>query len=134
MNPGGRGKLIIGNPPADSHKPIPSPPGSTKTGQTEALKLHLRRGPLGEGWSTVELKHTGLDVGCLYQTPKDDQPKEGEQVAQPGHSPLTDELLALGEELMGELDYVEENNLGSPDPEVAEAVANIPEADVDIEM
>ena len=132
--PRGRGKLIVGNPPARGHKPVPSPPRSTKTGQTEALKLHLRRGPPGEGWSTVESKHTGPDVGCLYQTPKDDQPKEGEQVAQPGGLPLTDELLAPGEELMGELDYVEENNLGSPDPEVAEAVANIPEADVDIEM
>ena len=132
----GRGKLIVRNPPARGHKPITSPPGLTKTGQTESLKLHLMRGPTGEGWSTVESKDTGLDVGCLYQTPKDDQPKKGVQVAQPGCSPLTDELLALGEELTGELDYeeVEENNPGPPDLEVAQAVANIPEADIDIEM
>ena len=135
--PLGRGKLIVGNPPTRGHKPITSPPGLTKTGQTEVLKLHLKREALGEGWSHVELKDLGPDVGCRYQTPKEaDQPWEGEQITQPGRSPLTDELLAPGEELMGVLDYeeVEEDNPSSPYPEVAQAVANIPKPDGDMEM
>ena len=135
--PMGRGKLIIGNLPTHGHKPITSPPGLTKTGQMEVLKLHLKRGAQGEGWSHVESKDSGPDVGRLYQTPKGaDQPQEGEQVAQPGRSPLTNEILAPGKELMGVLDYedVEEDNLGLPNPEVTQAVANIPKADVDMEM
>ena len=51
--PMGRGKLIVRNPPTHGHKPVTSPPGLTKTGQTEVLKLHLKRGALGEGWSHV---------------------------------------------------------------------------------
>ena len=135
--PMGRGRLIIGNPPTHGHKPITSPPGLTKTGRMDVLKLHLKRGAQGEGWSHIESKDSGPGVGCPYQTPKGaDLPGESEQVAQPGHSPLTNELLAPGEELIGELDYgdVEEDNLGSPDPEVAQAVAHIPKADVDMEM
>ena len=76
-------------------------------------------------------------MGRLYQTPKEaDQLREGEQVAQPGRSPLTSELLAPGEELMGVLDYEdgEEDNPGPPNPEVTQAVANIPKADVDMEI
>ena len=56
---------------------------------------------------------------------------------QPSCSPLTNELLDPGEELLGELDYkdVEETN-PEPDPEIAQAVAHIPKADVcnDVEM
>ena len=56
---------------------------------------------------------------------------------QPSRSPLTNELLDPGEELLGELDYedVEGTNLG-PDPEIAQAVAHIPQADTcaDVEM
>ena len=50
----------------------------------------------------------------------------------------TRQLLALGEELIGELDYedVEEADLGHPDPEVIQAVAHIPQANAwaDVEM
>ena len=45
-------------------------------------------------------------------------------------SPLTSELLAPDEELTEVLDYedVEENDPGVPDPEIAQAVAHIPQA------
>ena len=93
----------------------------------------------GEGWSHVEPKDSGPDVGCPYQTPKEaNKPQESEQVAQPGRSPLTSKLLAPGEELIGELDYedVEEADPGHPNPEIIQAVAHIPQADTwaDVEM
>ena len=78
-------------------------------------------------------------MGCPHQTPKEaNQPQESKQVTQPGHSPLTSELLALGEELIEDLDYedMEETDLGQPDPEIVQAVAHIPQADAgaDVEM
>ena len=56
--------------------------------------------------------------------------RRGEETVRPGRSPLTSELLAPDEELTEVLDYedVEKNNLGVPDPEIAEAVAHIPPA------
>ena len=96
------------------------------------MKLHLKRATQGEGWSHVEPKDSGPDVGRLYQTPKEaNKPQESKQVAQPGHSPLTSELLTLGKELIGELDYqdVEEADPGQPDPEIVQAAAHIPQAD-----
>ena len=134
--PMGRERLIVGNPPTHGHKLITSPPRLTKTGRMDVFKLHLKRGAQGEGWSHIESKDSGPGVRCPYQTPKGaDPPRESEQVAQPGRSPLTSELLAPGEELI-ELDYedVEEDNPGPPDPEVTQAVAHIPKADVDMEM
>ena len=93
----------------------------------------------GEGWSHVEPKDLGLDVGRPYQTPKEaSQPQESEQVTQPGRSPLTSELLAPSEEVIEDLDYedMEETDLGQPDPEIVQAVAHIPQADTwaDVEM
>ena len=135
----GRGKLVVKNPPAPSPKPITSPPGLTKAGRGDVLKLHLRRVTPGEGWSHVEPKDSGPDVGRPYQTPKEaNQPQESEQVTQPGRSPLTRELLAPGEELILDLDYedVEETDPDQPDPEIVQAVAHIPQADAyaDVEM
>ena len=103
------------------------------------MKLHLRRATPGEGWSHVEPKDLGLDVGRLYQTPKEaNQPQESEQVTQPGCSPLTHELLAPGEELIPDLDYedMEETDPYQPDPEIIQAVAHIPQADAyaDVKM
>ena len=66
----GRGKLIVEKPTAPSPKPVTSPPGLTKAGRGDVLKLHLRRATPGEGWSHVELKNLGLDGGRPYQTPK----------------------------------------------------------------
>ena len=78
-------------------------------------------------------------MGLPYQTPKEaNKLQESKQVVQPGHSPLTSELLAPGEELIGELDYedMEETDPGLPDPEIIQAVAHIPQADAfaDVEM
>ena len=93
--------------------------------------LRIRSGPANT------LKEIVQDARHSYQTPKGaDQIQEGEQVAQPGCSPFTSKLLAPGKELIGVLDYedVEEDNPGLPDPEVVQAVANIPKADIDMEM
>ena len=135
----GRAKLVIENPTAPGPKPITSPPGLTKAGQGDVLKIHLKRATQGEGWSHVEPKDSGPDVGRLFQTPKEaNKPQESKQVTQPGRSPLTSELLAPGEELIEDLDYedVEETDLGQPDPEIIQAVAHIPQADAlaDVEM
>ena len=135
----GRGKLVAGNPTIPGHKPITSStPELTKAGQGDALKLHLKRATRGEGWS-VEMRDSGLSMGHPSQTPQEtSKPQESEQTFQPGRSPLTSELLAPGEELTEVLDYedVEENDLGVPDPEIAQAVAHIPQADAfaDVEM
>ena len=64
--------------------------------------------------------------------------QESERMVRPGRSPLTSELLAPDEELTEVLDYedVEENEASMPDPEIAQAVAHIPQADAfaDVEM
>ena len=78
-------------------------------------------------------------MGRLYQTPKEaNKRQESEQVTQPGRSLLTSELLALGKELIEDLDYedMEETDPGQPDPEIIQAVAHIPQADAwaDVEM
>ena len=135
----GRGKLIAKNPTIPGHKPVTSStPELTKAGRGDALKLHLKRATRGEGWS-VEMRDSGPSVGHLSQTPQEtSKPQENEQTVQPGHSPLTSELLAPGKELTEVLDYedVEENDPGVPDPEIAQAVAHIPRAAAvaDVEM
>ena len=78
-------------------------------------------------------------MGHLSQAKQEtDKPQESEQSVQPGRSPITSELLAPDEELTEVLDYeyVEENNPGVPDPEIAQAVAHIPQANAftDVEM
>ena len=85
-------------------------------------------------------KDTGPDVGCPYQAPAEEQPQEEQpqqEAARPDRSPLTSELLAPGEEVIGDLDYedVEDADPG-PDLEIVEAVANIPQAMswADVEM
>ena len=85
------------------------------------------------------MRDSGPSVGHPSQTPQEtSKPQESEQAVQPGCSPLTSELLAPGEERTEVLDYedVEENDPGVPDPEIAQVVAHIPQADafVDVEM
>ena len=85
------------------------------------------------------MKDSDPSVGRPSHTPQEtSKPQESEPAVQPDCSPLTSELLAPGEELTEVLDYedVEENNPGVPDPEIAQAVAHIPQADAlaDIEM
>ena len=99
--------------------------------------LRLKRAR-GEGWS-IEMRDSDPSVGRQSQTPQENsKPPESEQTVWPGRSPLTSELLTLDEELTEMLDYedVEENNPGVPDPEIAQAVVHIPQADAfaDVEM
>ena len=136
LRPKGRGKLMAENPTGPSHKPLLPPTGLTKVGQRETLKLHLKRATRGDALSIEDL---GLRVGHPSQSSLETSTQqEGGQTVQPGHSPLTSELLAPGEELTEVLDYeyVEENDLGIPDPEIAQAVAHILSVDafVDVEM
>ena len=98
----------------------------------------MKRATWGEGWS-VETKDSGPTVG--HPSPANQEtgkPQDSEQTVQPDRSPLTSELLALDEEVTGVLDYydVEEVDTGMPDPEIAEAVAHIPQTDAftDVEM
>ena len=111
--------------------------GLTKVGRGDTLKLHLRRTTQGEGWS-VEMKDSGPRVGHPSPATPETKPQEGEQVDRPDHSPLTSELLAPNEQLTDVLDYedVDEYELSMPDPEIAQAVAHIPQPDAfaDVEM
>ena len=105
-------------------------------GRAGTLRLHLKKAE--KGWTQASQSGTGPGVGNLNQYPKEasSQSKQGKP-NQPSRSPLTNELLDPGEELLGELDYedVEEIN-PEPDPEIAQAVAHIPRADIcdDVEM
>ena len=133
----GRGKLMVENPTIPSHKPVTSS-RLTKVGRGDTLKLHLKRTARGEGWS-VETRESGPNVGHpSLANQETGKLQEGEQMDQPGSSPLTSELLAPDEELTEVLDYmdVEENDVGMPDLEIAQAVAHIPQADAfaDVEM
>ena len=133
----GRGKLVAENPTLPGHKPVTFS-GLTKARRGDTLKLHLKRATRGEGWS-VERRDLGLSMGHPSQTPQEtSKPQESEQTVQPGRSLLTSELLAPDEELTEVLDYedVEENDPGLPDPEIAQAVAHITQADAfaDVEM
>ena len=133
----GRGKLVVENPTAPGHKSVTSS-GLTKVGRGDALKLHLKRTTRGEGWS-VETRDSGPSVGHPSPASRETgKLQESEQMVQPGHSPLTSELLAQDEELTEVLDYkdVEENEASMPDPEIAQVVAHIPQADAfaDVEM
>ena len=125
------------NPTAPGHKSITSS-GLTKVRQGDALRLHLKRTAQGEGWS-VDTRDSGLSVGHpspAYQ--ETGKLQESERIVRPGRSPLTSELLAPDEELTEVLDHedVEENEASMPDPEIAQAVAHIPQADAfaDVEM
>ena len=110
--------------------------GKSPLGRAGTLQLHLKKAE--KGWTQASQSGTGLGVGNPNQYPKEvsSKLKQGRS-GQPSRSPLTNELLEPGEELLGDLDYedVEEIN-PQPDPEIAQAVANIPLADAqaDLEM
>ena len=110
--------------------------GKSPLGRAGTLWLHLKKAE--KGWTQASQSGAGLGVGNLNQYPKEVSSKsKHEKSNQPSCSPLTNELLDPGEELLGELDYedVEEIN-PQPDPEIAQAVAHTPKADVcdDVEM
>ena len=110
--------------------------GISPLGRAGTLRLHLKKAE--KGWTQASQSGTGPGVGNPNRYPKEvsSQSKQG-KLNQPSCSPLTNELLDPGEELLGELDYedVEEIN-PELDPEIAQAVAHIPKADVcgDVEM
>ena len=119
-------------------KKMPSAGGAKSSlGRAGTLWLHLKKAE--KGWTQASQSGTGPGVGNPNRYPKEAASSESKQGKsnQPSRSPLTNELLDPGEELLGELDYkgVEEIN-PEPDPEIAQAVAHIPKADVcgDMEM
>ena len=110
--------------------------GKSPLGRAGTLRPHLKKAE--KGWTEASQSSTGPGVGNPNRYPKEVSSKsKQERSSQPSHSPLTNELLDPGEELLGDLDYedVEEIN-PQPDPEIAQAVTNIPLADVyaDVEM
>ena len=110
--------------------------GKSLLGRAGTLRLHLKKAE--KGWTQASQSGTGPGVGNPNRYPKEvsSKSKQGRS-SQPSRSPLTNELLDPGEELLGDLDYedVEEIN-PQPDPEIAQVVANIPLADIyaDMEM
>ena len=110
--------------------------GKSPLGRAGTLRLHLKKAE--KGWTQASQSGTGPGVGNPNQYPKEvsSQSKQG-KLNQPSRSPLTNELLDPREELLGELDYedVEEIN-PELDPEIAQAVAHIPKVDIcdDVEM
>ena len=110
--------------------------GKSPLGRAGTLRLHLKK--VEKGWTQASQSGTSPGVGNPNWYPKEvsSKSKQGRS-SQPSRSPLTNELLDPGEELLGDLDYedVEEIN-PQPDPEIAQAVANIPQADIyaDVEM
>ena len=110
--------------------------GKSPLGRAETLRLHLKKAE--KGWTQANQSSTGPGVGNPNRYPKEvsSQSRQG-KLSQPSRSPLTNELLDPGEELLGVLDYedVEEIN-PQLDPEITQAVAHIPKADVcdDMEM
>ena len=118
-------------------KKMPSAGGGiSPLGRAGTLRLHLKKAE--KGWTQASQSGTSLGVGNPNRYPKEvsSRSKQG-KLNQPSRSPLTNELLDPGEELLGELDYkdVEEIN-PEPDPEIAQAVAHIPKADIcgDVEI
>ena len=73
--------------------------GKSPLGRAGTLRLHLKKTPASHSG-------TGPGVGNLNRYPKKmSSPSKPGKLDHPGHSPLTNELLAPGEELLGELDY-----------------------------
>ena len=110
--------------------------GKSPLGRAGTLRLHLKKAE--KGWTQASQSGAGPGVWNPNWYPKEvsSKSKQGKS-NQPSHSPLTNELLDPGEELLGELDYEDMEEINPQlDPEIAEAVANIPQADVyaDVEM
>ena len=105
--------------------------GKSPLGRAGTLWLHLKKAE--KGWTQASQSGTGPGVGYLKEVSSQSKQRKSNQ---PSRSPLT-ELLDPGEELLGDLDYedVEEIN-PDPDPEIAQAIPNIPQVDVcaDVEM
>ena len=110
--------------------------GKSPLGRAGTLRLHLKKAE--KGWTQASQSGTGPGVGNPNRYPKEvcSKLKQGRS-GQPSRSPLTNELLEPGEELLGDLDYEDMEEINpQPDPEIVQAVANIPlvDAHADVEM
>ena len=110
--------------------------GKSPLGRAGALRLHLKKAE--KGWTQADQGGAGPGVGNPNRYPRETPSRSKQEESDPpSRFPLTNELLDPGEDLLGELDYedVEEIN-PSPYPEIAQAVAHIPQADgcADVEM
>ena len=112
-------------------KPSPSskPSGLKNMGRRETIKIHLKKLAPGQDWTHFLPKDKGPDVRKCYDPPQhEDDMGAGQasssqmKASQPGHSPLTEELLALGEDVTTVLDYQDDVQ---EDLELARAIANI---------
>ena len=111
-------------------KPTPSSKPTAKSlGHGQTLNLHLKKAAPGKGWATVPPKDDDPNVRKPYETPRCQQSAEAGQA---GCSPLTNELLALGEDLTVMLDEYDIPG----EQELAQAVSSIlPHMDAaDVEM
>ena len=109
--------------------------GKTPLGRARALRLHLKKAE--KDWTQASQSSTGPGVGNLNQYPKGSSQSKQGKLNQPSRSLLTNELLDPGEELLGDLDYEDVEEVHPElDPEIAQAVAHIPKADAsaDVEM
>ena len=83
-------------------KKLPSAGGvKSPLGRAGTLRLHLKKAE--KGWTQASQSGTGPGVGNPNRYPKEasSQSRQGKS-NQPSHSPLTNELLDPGEELLGE--------------------------------
>ena len=103
------------------------PTGIKNMEHRETIKLHLWKKAPGQDWTHVTPKDNGPNIGKCYETP---QHQESMGTNQAGRSPLTEELLAPEEHVTTVLDDQYK------DPEIEQAVANIPlhTDPVDVEM
>ena len=113
-----------GPKPALSSKPT----GVKNMGHRETIKLHLRKKAPGQDWTHILPKDDGPDIRKHDKTPRC---QESTGTSQAGRSPLTEELLAPGENVTTVLDDQYE------DPEIEQAISNIPlhmdPADIEME-
>ena len=109
--------------------------GKTPLGRAGTLWLHLKKAE--KGWTQASQSSTGPGVGNPNRYPRGSSQSKQGKLNQSSHSPLTNELLDPGEGLLGDLDYEHVEEISPElDPEIAQAVAHIPKADVcaDVEM
>ena len=106
-------------------KPGPKPALSSKPsrlknrGCRETIKLHLQKKAPGQDWTHVPPKDDGPDIRKCYKTPRRQESTEPSQV---GCSPLTEELLALGEDVTIILDNQYDMQ---EDPEIVQEMEDV---------
>ena len=113
----------LGPKPAPSSKPT----RVKNMGHWETIKIHLQKKAPGQDWTHILPKDDGPNIVKHYITPRH---QETAGTSQASRSPMTEELLAPGENVTTILDDQYE------EPEIVQAVLNIPlHTDlVDVEM